>query len=139
MLMGQGGQLIRRDRFHEQVKMMYSWSDTARRTEKVYNLITSDDQQSFALIDRLKRYYGCGVWAGKLFVICVIVDYLLYAFLELWYPRKNIDICRDWPKKELRVDEDDLIGLKESRNTIRRMVDSQDANTSGSSPEKIPL
>jgi len=109
---------IRRDKFHDLVKNMYSWSDIARRTERVYDLITGtpsaldnegyyDDEwkhygqpaqtQSFALIDRLKRYYGCGIWAGKLFVIVVIVDYLIYCFLEIMYPREKIDLCKPWP------------------------------------------
>ena len=112
---------IRTDRFHEQVKTMYSWTDVARRTERVYDGITgaiSEEEfygdhfgggwsatrgragiQSFALIDRLKRYYGCGIWAGKLFCICVVVDYLLFVFLEMWAPRCNIDIAKNWPKK----------------------------------------
>ena len=112
-------QKVRTDKFHDQVRMMYSWTDVARRTERVYNGIcgaTSEQEfygsppdedwtgarsreHSFALIDRLKRYYGCGIWAGKLFCLCVVIDFLIYVFLELWVPRGNIDIARDWPKK----------------------------------------
>ena len=112
---------LRTEQFHDQVKMMYSWTDVAQRTERVYDGITGaiaeEDfygghlgggwsatrgragSQSFALIDRLKRYYGCGVWAGKLFCLCVVVDYLLFVFLEVWAPRANIDIAKSWPKK----------------------------------------
>ncbi|OAX77881.1 hypothetical protein ACJ72_07816 [Emergomyces africanus] len=110
---------VRTDKFHEQVRMMYSWTDVARRTERVYNGIcgaiseqefygyfpgqgwtaTRGRIHSFALIDRLKRYYGCGIWAGKLFCLCVVIDFLLYVFLEIWFPRSNIDIARSWPKK----------------------------------------
>ncbi|OOF95210.1 glycosyltransferase family 4 protein [Aspergillus carbonarius ITEM 5010] len=110
---------VRTDRFHDQVKMMYSWTDVAHRTERVYMGISGDISpeefygyypgqgweagrdrvRSFALIDRLKRYYGCGVWAGKLFCLCVVIDFLLYVFLEMWFPRANIDIARSWPKK----------------------------------------
>jgi phosphatidylinositol glycan class A protein len=110
---------VRTDRFHDQVKMMYSWRDVAERTERVYQGITGDISpeefygyypgqgweasgdrvRSFALIDRLKRYYGCGVWAGKLFCLCVVIDFLIYVFLEMWFPRANIDIARSWPKK----------------------------------------
>ncbi|RAL05520.1 phosphatidylinositol N-acetylglucosaminyltransferase subunit A/GPI3 [Aspergillus ibericus CBS 121593] len=110
---------VRTDRFHDQVKMMYSWTDVAHRTERVYKGISGDISpeefygyypgqgweagrdrvRSFALIDRLKRYYGCGVWAGKLFCLCVVIDFLLYVFLEMWFPRANIDIARSWPKK----------------------------------------
>ncbi|KAI9753440.1 MAG: Phosphatidylinositol N-acetylglucosaminyltransferase gpi3 subunit [Chaenotheca gracillima] len=114
---------VRTERFHDQVKMMYSWTDVAERTERVYNGISgvlSEAEfygrhsgpasgwsatrgragvQSFALIDRLKRYYGCGIWAGKLFCLCVVVDYLLFVILEIWAPRAGIDLARDWPKK----------------------------------------
>jgi len=34
-----------------------------------------------------------------LFCLCVIVDYLIFLFLELWFPRDKIDICPDWPRK----------------------------------------
>lgn len=108
---------VRRDKFHDLVKNMYSWADIARRTERVYDLINGnppaadnegyyDDewtyygqpaQNSNALMDRLKRYFGCGVWAGKLFVIVVVIDYLIYCFLELMYPREKIDVCKAWP------------------------------------------
>jgi phosphatidylinositol glycan class A protein len=151
LLMGKDekGRAVRRERFHEQVRMMYSWSDIARRTERVYDLITGNESdmqdsggtyyndsedakwrhvspssQSFALIDRLKRYYGCGIWAGKLFVICVVIDYLLFVFLELWFPRRDIDICRDWPKKQgdaVMVDEAD--GKGEDGAVRRRGTD----------------
>ena len=152
LLMGKDekGRAVRRERFHEQVRMMYSWSDIARRTERVYDLITGNEtdapdskgrfhndqedarwrhygqevsasSQSHALIDRLKRYYGCGIWAGKLFVICVVIDYLLYVFLEWWFPRRDIDICRDWPKKVLEPDlADDTSGKTEDEILRRR-------------------
>jgi phosphatidylinositol N-acetylglucosaminyltransferase subunit A len=112
---------VRTERFHDQVKMMYSWTDVAQRTERVYDGITgaiSEQEfygqhpraswssargrsgiQSYALIDRLKRYYGCGVWAGKLFCLCAVIDYLILLFLEIWQPRTSIDIARDWPRK----------------------------------------
>jgi phosphatidylinositol N-acetylglucosaminyltransferase subunit A len=112
---------VRTERFHDQVKMMYSWTDVAQRTERVYDGITgsiSEQEfygehararwsatrgrygvQSYALIDRLKRYYGCGIWAGKLFCLCAIIDYLFLLFLEIWRPRANIDISKGWPRK----------------------------------------
>lgn len=121
---------VRRDRFHDQVKMMYSWADIARRTERVYDLITGSSSaednseyynsewenygqptttQSFALIDRLKRYFGCGIWAGKLFVIVVVIDYLIYCFLELTYPRHKIDMCKPWPAVVAQKDSNALL------------------------------
>ncbi|OAQ61042.1 phosphatidylinositol N-acetylglucosaminyltransferase GPI3 subunit [Pochonia chlamydosporia 170] len=109
---------VRTEKFHEQVKKMYSWSNVAMRTERVYDGITgtiSEEEfygfdtggyngsrvRNFALIDRLKRYYGCGIWAGKLFCLCVVIDYLFFLFLDWWFPRENIDVCPDWPRKLL--------------------------------------
>lgn len=107
---------VRTDKFHDQVKKMYSWANVAMRTERVYDGITGTISEedfygfdtggytgsrvrNFALVDRLKRYYGCGIWAGKLFCLCVIIDYLIYLMLEWWQPRENIDTCPDWPRK----------------------------------------
>lgn len=132
----------RRDRFHDQVKMMYSWSDIARRTERVYDLITGSvsmednsgyydsewenygqpaTTQSSALIDRLKRYYGCGIWAGKLFVIVVVVDYLIYCVLEFLYPRSQIDLCKPWPKvKKAKEEEKEETEEKDVETELER-------------------
>ena len=116
---------VRTELFHNQVKQMYSWTDVAQRTERVYDGISGvlrHDEfylgagagggwsgtrgragiQSFALIERLKRYYGCGIWAGKLFCLCAIIDYLLFIFLEIFAPRSQIDIARNWPKKVVK-------------------------------------
>lgn len=141
---------IRTERFHDQVKMMYSWTDVAQRTERVYDGITgalSEEEfygdnsgggwsatrgragvQSFALIDRLKRYYGCGIWAGKLFCMCVVIDYLFLQFLEIFAPRANIDICRNWPQKpSLRVPhvDEELDEARPLRKTKPRDVSSR--------------
>lgn len=153
---------VKRDKFHELVKNMYSWSDIARRTERVYDLITgtpaaSDNEgyydeewmhygqpaqpQSFALMDRLKRYFGCGIWAGKLFVIVVVVDYLIYCFLELIYPRDSIDMCKPWPassKKERS--KDDLLntdGESERFEVVRAKHRRRNVNTGGAESDGL--
>ncbi|OAA79088.1 phosphatidylinositol N-acetylglucosaminyltransferase GPI3 subunit [Akanthomyces lecanii RCEF 1005] len=107
---------VRTDRFHDEVKKMYSWDNVAQRTERVYDGITGTITEeefygfdtggyngsrvrNFALIDRLKRYYGCGIWAGKLFCLCAVIDYLFFLVLEVFLPRENIDTCPDWPRK----------------------------------------
>jgi hypothetical protein len=89
---------------------MYSWHDIASRTEKVYNDITI--KQPLPLIDRLKRYYGCGAWAGKLFCLLVALDFLLLWFLEFCFPREGIDVARDWPKKRAYVEENGKNSIK---------------------------
>jgi phosphatidylinositol glycan class A protein len=151
---------VRTELFHNQVKQMYSWTDVAQRTERVYDGISgvlSHDEfyqgagaggawsatrgragvQSFALIERLKRYYGCGIWAGKLFCLCVIVDYLIYVFLEVFAPRSRIDLARDWPKKKLPDDkekEQDMlneeIGMPRKRSSRHRR-EKRDERTGG--------
>jgi phosphatidylinositol glycan class A protein len=135
---------VRTELFHNQVRQMYSWQDIAQRTERVYDGISgvlSHDEfyqgastggwtatrgragvQSFALIERLKRYYGCGIWAGKLFCLCVIVDYLLYVFLEVFAPRSRIDLAKNWPKKILKEADmpKDGGGINRKRSSRRR-------------------
>jgi len=138
---------IRTEKFHDQVKMMYSWTNVAERTERVYDGITgalSEEEfygdtsgggwsatrgragvQSFALIDRLKRYYGCGIWAGKLFCLCAVIDYLIFMFLEVWAPSGNIDIAKDWPKKTSPQSplQEDMGESRPLRNSARESSD----------------
>jgi phosphatidylinositol glycan class A protein len=149
---------VRTELFHNQVKQMYSWTDVAQRTERVYDGISgvlSHDEfyqgagaggawsatrgragvQSFALIERLKRYYGCGIWAGKLFCLCAIIDYLLYMFLEIFAPRSRIDIARDWPKKVFKDTREEVGGLKDGsvsrkRSTRHRREKKENAHES---------
>ncbi|EGW34268.1 uncharacterized protein SPAPADRAFT_59688 [Spathaspora passalidarum NRRL Y-27907] len=83
--------------FHSVVSKMYSWSDIAKRTENVYNSLDLNVLNQ-PLIERLQKYYCCGVIAGKLYVLCVIVDIFIYAVLEWFYPREHIDRANKWPK-----------------------------------------
>lgn len=78
-------------KFHDEVKKMYSWMNVAERTEKVYFRMI--DSEPLPLIERLRRYYGCGVWAGKLFCVVVAANYLFWLFLEWLYPRDEVDIA----------------------------------------------
>ncbi|KAI7826332.1 phosphatidylinositol N-acetylglucosaminyltransferase [Kickxella alabastrina] len=45
-------------RFHGLVKKMYSWHNVAERTERVYLKVV--DAEEPPLIERFRRYYGCG-------------------------------------------------------------------------------
>lgn len=78
---------------HEQVKKMYSWHDVAERTEVVYDRLL--EEEKIPLIDRLRQFYGCGLWAGKIFCIVVAVGYLIWKFYEWLIPRDSIEIARD--------------------------------------------
>lgn len=92
--------------FHEEIKHMYCWEDVARRTEEVYDKIDVNTLNE-PLVTRLERYYNGGPWAGKLFVICVVVDVIIYYFLELLWPRSGIDKAKKWPQKPIPLDSDD--------------------------------
>lgn len=84
--------------FHEEVALMYSWESIAKRTENVYNSVMSTPLQ-LSILERLKKYYCCGPVAGKLFVICVILDIFILHTLEIFYPKDKIDLASKWPRK----------------------------------------
>jgi phosphatidylinositol glycan class A protein len=87
-------------RFHDDVKQYYSWVNVAERTEKVYDVIYPQPEPP--LIERFRRYYGCGVFAGKIFCFVIALDYLLWMFLEWWFPREDIEIAPSFPYKKYR-------------------------------------
>jgi phosphatidylinositol glycan class A protein len=60
-------------------------------SSKVYRRLLRTD--ALPLVERLRRYFGCGVWAGKLFLCIVVVNALWFAVLEYLYPRSDIDIA----------------------------------------------
>jgi len=79
---------------HVRMKDLYSWSDVALRTVVVYDRALISDNVN--LLQRLSRYYGCGAWAGKLFCLVMILDFILWCLLEWWQPVKNVDVAPDW-------------------------------------------
>ncbi|EFA80496.1 GlcNAc transferase [Heterostelium album PN500] len=80
---------------HEEVKSMYDWNDVAKRTEAVYEVISKAPKVPF--IERLRRFVGCGLWAGKLNCMVVALDNLLWRWLEWYMPREDIDEAFDYP------------------------------------------
>ncbi|KAL1928635.1 hypothetical protein VTP01DRAFT_2421 [Rhizomucor pusillus] len=86
--------------FNDELKDMYSWSNVAERTEKVYDLISQT--QEAPLIERLRRYYGCGLYAGKIFCMVVALDYLFWIFLELIHPAHTIERAETFPYQRYR-------------------------------------
>ncbi|KAK6926739.1 PIGA, GPI anchor biosynthesis [Dillenia turbinata] len=74
---------------HLRMKKLYSWHDVAKRTEIVYDHALSCCNQS--LTDRLSRYLSCGAWAGKLFCLVMIIDFLLWHLLQMWQPAEEIE------------------------------------------------
>ncbi len=107
---------VRTDKFHEQVRKMYSWTDVAARTERVYNHISN--MYSLPLIERLKRYYGCGLFAGNLFCFLVAVDFLLLLCLQWLWPERKIDKAKGLTKFALARVADRMKDSQETRQEI---------------------
>ncbi|XP_008809559.1 phosphatidylinositol N-acetylglucosaminyltransferase subunit A [Phoenix dactylifera] len=80
---------------HLRMKSLYSWHDVAKRTEIVYDRALQSSEKN--LLQRLPRYLKCGAWAGKLFCLVMIVNFLLVRLLELWQPVKSIEEVPDMP------------------------------------------
>lgn len=91
--------MIDTSKFHEEVTEMYSWENIAKRTENVYGLLYTKPINK-GIIARLRKYYCCGLIAGKLFVLCVLVDIFILLLLDWFYPAENIDKATKWPKKK---------------------------------------
>jgi phosphatidylinositol glycan class A protein len=85
-------------RNHARVCQMYSWRAIAERTEIVYDRIMTLPPSTLA--DRLRRTYGCGVYAGKLNACAVASNYLEYLLCEWYHPRELIDFAIDWPAQK---------------------------------------
>lgn len=78
---------------HMRMKKLYSWHDVAKRTQIVYERALKCTDQS--LIQRLSRYLACGAWAGKLFCLVMIINYLFWCLLRLWQPEDEIEEVPD--------------------------------------------
>lgn len=78
---------------HLRMKKLYSWHDVATRTEIVYERALRCPNQN--LSDRLSRYLSCGAWAGKIFCLVMIIDFVLWHLLQLWKPATDIEEVPD--------------------------------------------
>ncbi|KAI5062246.1 hypothetical protein GOP47_0022785 [Adiantum capillus-veneris] len=78
---------------HDRMRTLYSWTDVAKRTEVVYDHAMNARDED--LLQRLSRYFECGPWAGKLFCLVVILDFIIWNILEWWKPTKEADIAPD--------------------------------------------
>lgn len=86
--------------FHEEISSMYDWVDVAKRTVAVYDsLAQSPMPRNKSWYKMLKNFHerNDGPWAMPLYVLCYLVENMLYLFLEWWYPRSEIDLAPKWP------------------------------------------
>ncbi|CCD27335.1 phosphatidylinositol N-acetylglucosaminyltransferase subunit A/GPI3 NDAI_0K01440 [Naumovozyma dairenensis CBS 421] len=88
--------------FHEEIFKMYRWEDVAKRTvqvyEDIYSTFSMDEKNWIYMLKKL--YKREGLWARHLYVLCSIINYMLYVIFEWLYPRSEIDIALKWPPKE---------------------------------------
>ncbi|KAJ2094977.1 Phosphatidylinositol N-acetylglucosaminyltransferase GPI3 subunit, partial [Coemansia sp. S100] len=84
--------------FHSQVKKMYSWHNVAERTERVYRQII--DIEEPPLIERFRRYYGCGLVAGKIFCLIAAIDFLIGALLAWLWPKEHIELVQPFASEK---------------------------------------
>lgn len=82
--------------FHDEIKQMYNWKDVAERTRLVYDQVLAHGMAQESQVERWQRHYQCGLLAGKLFVLCVVVDTILLWIIEILYPVTEIDGVVDW-------------------------------------------
>jgi len=59
--------------------------------------------QNSPLIERLRRYYGCGLYAGKIFCMVIALDYLFWIFLEIVFSRDAIERAQRFPYKKYQT------------------------------------
>ncbi|KAF7147154.1 hypothetical protein RHSIM_Rhsim03G0064700 [Rhododendron simsii] len=78
---------------HLRMKKLYSWQDVAKRTEIVYDRALRCSNQN--LLERLSRYLTCGTWAGKLFCLVMVIDFLLWHLLKVFQPAADIEVVPD--------------------------------------------
>lgn len=78
---------------HIRMKTLYSWHDVAWRTEIVYGRALRCSNQH--LVERLSRYLSCGAWAGKIFCLVMIIDFLFWHFLRVWKLDRDIEVVPD--------------------------------------------
>lgn len=130
-------------RAHDAVKSMYSWFDVAQRTEIVYDRLLREERVPF--MERLRRFYACGLWAGKIFCIVVTLAYLFWQILEWWSPTEDIEVApnlnyNNWQqylKKSSRLSHtpstDSNLDMSPNSTTGARHARENSQNSTGSS------
>ncbi|GLT44050.1 hypothetical protein SLA2020_179680 [Shorea laevis] len=79
---------------HDRMKKLYNCHDVAKRTEIVYDRALKCSNQN--LLQYLSRYLSSGSWAGKLFCLVMIIDFLLWRLLQLLQPAEEIEEVPDF-------------------------------------------
>lgn len=76
-------------RCNELVETLYNWEDVALRTVKVYDRVLNE--RSFTTSELVFAVWQHGSW----FLVFFVVAHFLMRLLELWRPRKHVEIAQD--------------------------------------------
>ncbi|KAI9220620.1 phosphatidylinositol N-acetylglucosaminyltransferase GPI3 subunit [Blastocladiella britannica] len=79
---------------HARVRGMYSWTDVAERTETVYMGMVGKPKPEW--LHRLALYRTGGTVAGWLFVMVAAIDVMVFAMLDWWRPRREIELAPEF-------------------------------------------
>lgn len=72
---------------HERIKNMYTWNNVACRTEKVYDAIVCNTNDT--VMERLEKFRKRAPLAGKIYVILVVIDIILHVILKWLHPKQG--------------------------------------------------
>ncbi|SCV02529.1 LAME_0H02432g1_1 [Lachancea meyersii CBS 8951] len=88
--------------FHSEVAAIYDWTDVAERTTAVYHrLLHQSITEDRSWLRLLKNYHNRGgPWARCLYMLCAVVEFMIFLLLEWWYPRDQIDLAVKWRRKQ---------------------------------------
>eukprot|EP00124_Ichthyophonus_hoferi_P000999 Ihof_evm11s44 gene=Ihof_evmTU11s44 len=78
--------LVNPEEFHQIIRGSYNWRSIAKRTDMVYRSI--NEMEEVSLLERCKRYNTCGLFAGKIFCIIILVNYWFLIILEWIFLRQ---------------------------------------------------
>ena len=77
---------------------MSSWDDVAARTERVYRKVS--DLPEVSLVERIKKVFNVGIFAGILAAFLVASDVLFWRVICFFYPAHAIEVAVDFPRRK---------------------------------------
>jgi len=73
---------------NERMKKTYTWNNVGLRTEKIYNEIVNN--ANLTIMERLSKFEKRGAICGKLYLLLMLVETLLYFMLEWLQPAHKL-------------------------------------------------
>jgi phosphatidylinositol glycan class A protein len=84
--------------FHDEVARMYSWTDVARRTARVYDALAHRPRPS--MLRRCQSVLGLSPMVAPMAICYVALQYVLLLLLRLCRPASGVEIAPDFPLGE---------------------------------------